>query len=106
MTDAAVKAVLETKLNEYNTRAESIRRDLRHENEPLEKDSGEAAVQLENEDVLRGLLNEAEQEQDRIVKALARLESGNYGICTRCHGAIEAPRLKAMPQAERCIKCA
>lgn len=106
MTDIAVKALLEAKLQEYSARADAIRKDLRHENEPLEKDSGEAAVQLENEEVLRGLLAEAEHERQLVAGALTRLEKGQYGVCTRCGEEIEAARLKAIPEAERCIKCA
>ncbi|HET8708482.1 MAG TPA: TraR/DksA C4-type zinc finger protein [Pseudomonadales bacterium] len=106
MTDTAVKALLETKLAEYSARAEAIRKDLRHENEPLEKDSGEAVVQLENEEVLRGLLSEAEHECVLVANALSRLEKGHYGQCTHCGAEIEPARLKAIPEAERCMKCA
>jgi len=106
MTDIQVKALLETKLKEYSMRADAIRKDLRHEEEPVEKDSGEAAVQLENEEVLRGLLQEAEHERLLIANALNRLEQGKYGLCTRCGEEIEPARLKAIPEAERCMKCA
>ena len=41
----------------------------------------------------------------RIEEALARIESGAYGICTNCGNEIRAGRLKAMPWARYCIDC-
>jgi RNA polymerase-binding transcription factor DksA len=38
--------------------------------------------------------------------ALGRMESGGYGVCEKCGGAISDPRLEAMPTATRCINCA
>ena len=41
----------------------------------------------------------------RIEEALARLESGSYGICTNCNREIRSGRLRAMPWARYCIDC-
>jgi RNA polymerase-binding transcription factor len=41
----------------------------------------------------------------RIEEALARLDSGSYGICTNCSREIRAGRLRAMPWARYCIDC-
>jgi len=38
--------------------------------------------------------------------ALARIESGTYGVCESCGTAISDARLEAMPAASRCIDCA
>lgn len=37
--------------------------------------------------------------------ALARMDEGVYGICTRCGKEISPERLEAMPAAELCITC-
>ncbi len=37
--------------------------------------------------------------------ALARLDAGRYGQCTDCHAPIPQARLKATPQAARCLSC-
>ena len=37
--------------------------------------------------------------------ALRRIDAGNYGECTACGAEIPAARLKAAPEAERCIRC-
>jgi DnaK suppressor protein len=38
--------------------------------------------------------------------ALARIESGTYGICERCGEPIEGKRLRAIPETPLCIVCA
>jgi len=38
--------------------------------------------------------------------ALARIEAGTFGKCTRCGKPIAAERLEALPWAEHCIDCA
>ena len=40
----------------------------------------------------------------KIDRALARMEGGTYGICSRCGKPIEKARLKALPYADLCIK--
>ena len=45
------------------------------------------------------------QELADVVDALARLNSGHYGVCTQCGREIPWPRLAAQPQARRCIEC-
>lgn len=37
--------------------------------------------------------------------AIARIDAGVYGRCLDCHSPIGAPRLKAIPTAERCVGC-
>ena len=39
----------------------------------------------------------------KIDRALARMEAGTYGICSRCGKPIEKARLKALPYADLCI---
>ena len=41
----------------------------------------------------------------QVDKALARIESGEYGACATCGKPIGAERLKAMPAADQCITC-
>jgi RNA polymerase-binding protein DksA len=38
--------------------------------------------------------------------ALARLDAGTFGACTRCGKRIAPDRLVALPWAEQCIECA
>ena len=50
----------------------------------------------------------AEGERERLYAlddALKRIDEGTYGKCDACDGNISKQRLKAMPQAQNCIKC-
>jgi DnaK suppressor protein len=40
----------------------------------------------------------------KIERALARMDEGTYGICSRCGKPIEKTRLKALPYVDLCIK--
>jgi DnaK suppressor protein len=40
----------------------------------------------------------------KIARALARMDDGTYGFCSRCGKPIEKARLKALPYADLCIK--
>lgn len=88
---------------EFARRAEATQRDLQ---QPVEKDWDEAAQQRQNDEVLEGLRAEARYELVRVNDALARLDAGRYGQCTRCGAAIAQARLEAVPQADLCNGCA
>ena len=40
-----------------------------------------------------------------IEDAIRRVDEGTYGACESCGGAIELPRLKALPFAKKCMAC-
>ena len=40
-----------------------------------------------------------------IEDAIRRVDEGTYGACETCGGAIELPRLKALPFAKKCMSC-
>jgi RNA polymerase-binding protein DksA len=40
----------------------------------------------------------------KVDRALARMDEGSYGICSRCGKPIEKARLKALPYVDLCIK--
>ncbi len=41
----------------------------------------------------------------KIQDALARLEAGTFGTCTRCGASISPARLRARPVTDLCIEC-
>lgn len=68
--------------------------------------SEDSPAQLSSERDLEFALNERETaELDAIAQALARLDVGSFGACTDCGTPIAAERLRATPQAARCMAC-
>jgi len=53
-----------------------------------------------------GVANDLHAIEERIERALEKLEAGSYGICDECGGEIVAGRLEAAPESALCIKCA
>jgi len=43
---------------------------------------------------------------DEIDAALERIDEGTFGKCTECGSAIAEERLKALPHAPLCVRCA
>lgn len=104
MTDLKqLEEQLQSRLAELLGRADAIEDDLRH---PLDADSSEQAVDLADDEALEGIENVFRQEIHEIREALLRIERGEYGTCVSCGADINPERLKALPTATRCIKCA
>ena len=89
----------------WTSRLAAIRRDRRRDGAPLEADSGDRAIQLENGETLDGLDARGRQALSEISAALSRIEDGSYGICVRCEESIPEARLRANPTAATCIAC-
>ncbi len=101
-----VKEDLLEMLDELNERLGKITDDVKHAQEPPEKDFAEQAVEMENDEVLDYLGNAARMEIIQIKRALQRIEQGLYGECSVCGQPINEERLKALPYSDKCIHCA
>ena len=93
-------------LKELELRLDRITVNVKHSDEPLEKDFAEQATQNENDEVLDYLGNSARAEIALIKQAIARIDNGKYGICEVCDEPIRKERLEAVPYTTMCIKCA
>lgn len=91
---------------EYERRVENTEKHLLHREEPVSQDFAEQAVELENEEVVERLDEEAKHELALVNAALGRIERGEYGVCEACGTEINAARLDALPHAAKCIDCA
>ena len=103
MNTASVKTKLLETRAEIVKRIDAIRRDLAKEHS---HDFSEQVTERENDEVLEGLLAEAEQERQAINTALVRIDDGAYGTCIQCGRSIAERRLMARPEASTCIDCA
>ncbi|MCP5068381.1 MAG: TraR/DksA family transcriptional regulator [bacterium] len=94
---------LEERLHKIGRRVGRIGNDLRRAQDP---DSQERATEAENDEVLEGLDVAGRDELEAIEAALARLDAGTFGTCTRCGDAIDERRLEVIPHAPLCSECA
>ncbi len=99
----ARKARLLAKLNEMNARIAQVEDAL---DDPLPKDSEEAAIEREDDEVLEEVGQTALRERAMIIAALERIVAGEYGRCTRCGAKISKARLDVLPYTPTCQKCA
>lgn len=103
-------AVYENRLrelrDEMTSRINAIDNDIRHREEPVEKDFAEQVTQGENDEVLNALNNEAKAIVRQIDNALGCIREGTYGVCRNCGNPIAEKRLEAVPYVTLCIECA
>ena len=97
---------LRNRLAELRVRVDKVEGNLRHTHEPLEADFAEQATSVENDEVLQALDTAMRNEYNEILAVLQRMELGSYGNCMSCGEPIAIPRLKAVPFARECVKCA
>jgi len=88
---------------ELDTRLNNLNKDL---SKSHSSDSGEQAVERENDEVVESLRDETEIELAQVRQALKRISKGEYGTCESCGDNISPKRLEAMPYSTLCIKCA
>lgn len=90
---------------ELQQRSARVGQDLARQLEPLSPDSGDRAIQLENDESLQAIGAAAEREIADIDVALDRLAHGSYGVCRICGDEISAARIAAVPHASTCQGC-
>lgn len=107
MTDYdAIRNRLLAQKQELLQRAAKVRAGITRSSGPLDKDFAEQVVQMENDAVLAGIGEATAAELAQIRRALAQLDLGGYGRCSRCGEPIDERRLQALPYSDRCIACA
>jgi len=71
-----------------------------------EPDWEDAAAAVTAASVLESLGETQRRSIARIQASLDRMERGSYGDCAVCGGAIDEQRLCAVPETDRCGRCA
>lgn len=100
------RARLVARGDELRDRIRRVEQDLHRTNNPLPSDAPDAAVAVENDEVLQALEETARRELNLIKGAIARIEAGTFARCEACGSDIEAARRVAVPYATRCRHCA
>jgi len=102
------------------TEREKISKDLQYESNQIAKtqtDSsgdlsdysyhmGDQGTETERREVTSHMLSAQREALFEIDLALRKITKGTYGICERCGKPIQKKRLKFLPQARLCVKCA
>lgn len=102
----AAREILRAQRSALLRRVQGLDDTVHHRAEPLPQDFAEQAVELENQEVMEALDDDARAELRRIDQALARIDDGSYGECSLCGNDINPERLAALPSASTCIDCA
>jgi len=100
---AAIEERLTERLSQLRARLTRVNADLA---EPLNADSSEQAVEVEDDAGLEAEASLIVREAASIDRALERIAKGTYGECVRCGSQIAPARLDARPEAALCIDCA
>jgi DnaK suppressor protein len=98
-----IRAGLEERLQSLRERLDEMNETLR---EPEDDDFEEQAADLDDDDVLESLSRAGRTEANLIAAALKKIDEGAYGKCADCGQDIAPGRLRALPEAERCLSCA
>jgi RNA polymerase-binding transcription factor DksA len=104
MVDLAKRrAQLEERMKLLENRLQEIEEEL---DSHQSKDWEELATEREGDEVLESLGVSGQTEIARIRAALARMDAGEYGYCTKCGGEISEERLDLLPWTPFCRACA
>ncbi len=106
MDTAEIRAQLVRRRDEIMSIFNQVAKHVTHRDEPLDRDSGERALELENLDALFAIDRETRHELRQINDALERIEIGQYGFCSGCGAAIDKARLAVLLYTDTCIRCA
>jgi RNA polymerase-binding protein DksA len=100
----AERARLENEIAEYEREGQETLSDVSGENNYRDHmaDQGSATFARELDKTLE---QNARESLARVQAALARIESGEYGVCRRCGADIPLERLEAVPEADLCVTC-
>jgi RNA polymerase-binding transcription factor len=97
-----IAQALKRRLSELRAHVVKVDREL---HKALPADSGEQAIELENQEALEVVGQTETAEIQQIEAALKRISDGTYGTCAKCGEPIDPRRLKALSTAATCISC-
>ena len=106
MDTEQIREKLNAQREELLERVDRTSKHLYQRDKPVSPSFAEQSVEMENQELMYTLDREGKEEIRKISKALARLDSGEYGLCVNCGEDISEQRLEVLPYTDVCIDCA
>ena len=98
------KDALEKQLESVGVHNKAVPGDwITAQNTTPEEDPNLVADHTEEYDEKRATLAHLETRYNKVIAALNKIVSGNYGLCVVCQKPIEEDRLAVLPSAETCL---
>lgn len=108
--DAAQRAELKEKIIRTIEKTEDEIRRLEEATKPISPENAIGRVSrmdaINNKGVAEATLRSARRKLSSLQLALTKIDSPEFGICSRCRRPIPPARLMYMPQSTRCVHCA
>lgn len=106
MDTERIKAELQERKAELESRLERTHKHIYHKDQPVSANFNEQVKETENDQLVMALEAEGNEELLQIARALKRIDDDEYFECSRCGNEIGEKRLAAIPYTDRCINCA
>lgn len=100
------KALLDNLRLELKARIHHYEEHLHRSSGAINKDLDDQALEVQNDEVVARLEEEARLELTQAERALARIAAEVGDFCEACGKPIAPSRLKALPYTTRCKNCA
>jgi DnaK suppressor protein len=101
---AIKKKLLKQRSELLNEAENTLNNKISTEKESSPDPTDQAVAELDNNFVLR-LRGREQKLLKKIDEAIARIDSGTYGVCESCGEQISIKRLEARPVTTLCIEC-
>lgn len=104
------KEEIKLKIKEKIGRTEKIVADYKELTKPVAPDVAIGRVSrmdaINNKSVTEAALRQAEEKLLQLKYALTKVDSPDFGICTKCREPIPSERILIKPESIHCVNCA
>ena len=99
------KACLLEQRRELQHAIETASKEIRELSDPGPRDAVDVSCFHSSKESMFARSSQNRHQLRLVELALERIESGSFGTCATCEGAIGLKRLQALPWADHCIQC-
>ena len=103
------KTQLKNKIKEDLKNLENEILNLQEKITPIAKDCSLDNINrkdmLQEQHIFKKILDDAQIREERLQKALTRVDSKKYGVCQECEENIALGRLMLLPESTYCVSC-